>query len=218
MPHGRDPLVEIVRGRREVDLHAFRIHRRAQERHVILPADHCADAPNLRVENGKRRPISLPPDDALQGCRHQLAMLSEEASVTPVEEHAAVERPGVLLDDADSEVDSVRSRDRAEPVACGTGCRDRTGPIPSEQLAAGRRPPADNRSEGETLRVRGDERLGEEHEISTLGSCLTRELSDLLDRPIDIEDHRCVLNDRDAHAIRKLGHKRLMGLRGWNVD
>ena len=60
---------------------------------------------------GQRRAVAESPDEPLAGGRHQLAVLAEVTAVRAEEEHGAVERAALALDDADHEMQPVGAGD-----------------------------------------------------------------------------------------------------------
>ena len=74
-PHRRQPGIAVIDRRRAVEFDALGIHRHAQKRHVVFPADHTADAPERGLGHANGRSITEAPDKTLQRRRHQLSVL-----------------------------------------------------------------------------------------------------------------------------------------------
>ena len=90
MLHRRQPGVAIVGRRRAVERDVLRVHRHAQHRHVVLPADHRADSPVWTVDHRQRRAVAEAPDHPLHRRRHELAVLAEQRAVRAEEQRRAV--------------------------------------------------------------------------------------------------------------------------------
>ena len=103
VPHAHLPHVALVDSRRAPDVEALRVHCRAQQRHVVLPANRRADAAGIGLHRVQRRAVALTPDQALHRGRHELAMLAGKLAARGEEQSRAVERRRVALDHADDQ-------------------------------------------------------------------------------------------------------------------
>src|SRR5829696_111491 len=70
MAHSGQPAVAAVGGWRAIELDPLAVHCRAQQRHVVLPADYGSQVADLGREDRQRRAITVPPDEALARGRH----------------------------------------------------------------------------------------------------------------------------------------------------
>ena len=167
MPHRGDPSVAVVGRGRQVHLDALGVHRGAQRRHVVLPADNRADSSYLGVEHGDRRAVALPPDESFCSGRDELAMLAQQRAIRTEEEDAAVEGSAVSFDDADVQQHSGSGSDLAEPVE-GVACELQGAvPVAPVELMALGGAGADDGTEGQALGVAADEGLGEQDELGS---------------------------------------------------
>src|SRR6266849_1581044 len=64
MLHGSNPSISPIRCRCAVDLDALRVHRHAQERHIILPTNHCSKPPNGGIEHRHCRSVTKAPNES----------------------------------------------------------------------------------------------------------------------------------------------------------
>src|SRR5450631_855095 len=113
--HRRQPGLASVRRGGAVDLNTLCIHRHAQERHVVLPADVGANPADRCVEDGHCRAVAEAPDQTFRRCRHQLSVFAQVATGRE-EQDGAIEGAAVALDDRDHHVVGVLSSDPGEPV------------------------------------------------------------------------------------------------------
>src|SRR5690348_982658 len=104
MADGRDPGLPAVSSWRTVDLNSLGVHGHPQHWHVVLPADHRPYATDIGVVNIEGRPVAEAPDQALSGCRHQLAMLADVSAWHQVDD-GTVESAAVAFDNTNDEVD-----------------------------------------------------------------------------------------------------------------
>ena len=102
--HRGGPGVAVVGRRCAVDCHALLVHRHAQGRHVVFPADHRAQLAPGRVHGLERGAVPEAPDQALQRGRHELAVLTQDLSLRAQIDRGAVQRAAVALDDAHHDV------------------------------------------------------------------------------------------------------------------
>src|SRR6185503_6071073 len=79
VPHRGDPGVARICRRRAVQLYPLRVHRRAHQRQVVLPADHRAEPSERRVEHRQGGAVAESPDETLRRGRHHLAMFADGA-------------------------------------------------------------------------------------------------------------------------------------------
>ena len=114
-------------------------------------------------------------------------MLAEVRAVGREEEHRAIQRAAVALDDADDEVDAVRPRGAREPIDGRSGHVHAALPVPPKVFTALVGARADDGAEVESARVGGHERFGEEDELGALLRGFTGQSVQLLDRPLAIE-------------------------------
>src|SRR5450759_3683783 len=63
MLHGRNPSIPPIRSRGAVDLDALRIHRHAQQGHIILPTNHGAQSSKRGIKYRERRSVAKAPDE-----------------------------------------------------------------------------------------------------------------------------------------------------------
>src|SRR5438876_559120 len=64
VPQRGEPGLTAVPRRRDVDLHAPRVHGVACQGHVVLPTDEAAQPPKGRVVHVQRAAVALRPDEA----------------------------------------------------------------------------------------------------------------------------------------------------------
>ena len=214
--HRGDPRIPRVRRRRAVELDALRVHRRAHQRHVVLPADDRADLAERRVEHRHRRAVAEAPDQPLRRGRHDLAVLAEIAAVGREEQHRAVERAAVAFDDADHEIDAVGSRGlgpgRPPPGRARRRCSPNSVENPRALRRCANRPR--RRSRGRAGRRKRRPR-GRAPAAPRRGR-LAGERVDFLQRPLAIEDDRRGLHDGDFEPLREgVGSRRLHPHSGW---
>ena len=76
---------------RNVDRLVLRMHRRARQRHPVLPAHQRAQHPIIARPCRKRAAIALSPDQPLAVSRHQLAVQPTRA-ITTKDRDAVVKR------------------------------------------------------------------------------------------------------------------------------
>jgi len=75
-----------------IKLDAFGIHSGAEQRHIVFPADDCAEFAEWCRKYGQSR-SSRSPDEAFRSGRHDLAVLAEEMPSGAKKEDGAIEMP-----------------------------------------------------------------------------------------------------------------------------
>ena len=79
--HRRDPAVARSERRGEPHVDALRVQVEPRQRHVVLPADQPADAPEGRFDNPQRGAVAHAPDGPLRTRRDELAVLVGDLAV-----------------------------------------------------------------------------------------------------------------------------------------
>src|SRR5919108_1564598 len=87
----RLPRVAVVGRGSDVELDARFIERKPGERHVVLPADQPAEAPERRLDCSEPTAVARAPDEPLVVGRHELAVPEGKAAVRRVVEERVVE-------------------------------------------------------------------------------------------------------------------------------
>jgi hypothetical protein len=199
LTNGGLPYVPVVCRRSAVELHALGVHRRPHEWHVVFPTDHGADPTERRVDDRHGGSVAEPPDQALHRGRHHLAVLAQQFALGTEEERGAVEGPARLFDHADHEVEAGLGGHLTEPLGRRTGHIYRTRPVAPKLLTSFGRSGAHDRPEIQPLRIASDERFGEHGESRTIRSGASRELGDLLQSGLHLEEDGSVLDHLDTH-------------------
>src|SRR6185437_17146580 len=79
--HGGRPCGAMVGGWRAINLNTLRIHKGAQQWHVILPTDYRAQLAQRSIKYRQRRSVAISPDQPLRSGRHNFAMLAQQHSI-----------------------------------------------------------------------------------------------------------------------------------------
>jgi hypothetical protein len=95
--HRRLPAVQVVGGRRQVDLDPLLVEGRARQRHVVLPAQQAGHPGPPGLDGAQPGPVAVAVDGALVVGGHQLAVLAEERAVGAEVGDRVVEGAGRLL-------------------------------------------------------------------------------------------------------------------------
>ena len=95
--HSRDPGVAGCQRRREPDVDALRVQVEPGQRHVVLPADQPADAPERRVDDPQRRAVAHAPDGPLGAGRARACGACRRARRRGQVQQRVVDRPPVRL-------------------------------------------------------------------------------------------------------------------------
>src|SRR5262249_37547280 len=114
--HGRRPGRPMIGRRSAVNLNVLRVHVSTEQRHVIFPADHRAQAADRSVEDRQGGTVAVTPDQALRRGGHDLAVLAQKSSIRCEEKDAAVEGAAFALNYTYHEIDGVRTRRLAQDV------------------------------------------------------------------------------------------------------
>ena len=125
------------------------------------------------------------------------------------EEHRAIERAAVALDDADDQVDAVFPGDIGQSFDGGAGDLDRRFEVAAEEIAAGFGARADDRAERGAAGIGGDERFREEDQLGALRAGLGGEGAGFVEGLFQIERDRRGLDDGDAGGL-VFGHRLLL--------
>ena len=108
--HRGQPCVAIIHGRRAIKLDSLVVHRGAQQRHVVFPADHAAQAPNRAIDHGQGRAVAESPYKSLERSGHQLAVFPEQFAIWRKHQRRAIERAAIAFDYAHYEIHRVVAR------------------------------------------------------------------------------------------------------------
>ena len=212
MAHAGDPSVRVVRRRREPDLRAAPVDGIASEGHHVLPADEAADPARRGVGDSQVVAGADAVEQALVHCRHQLAVLGEEA-LWAEQEQGVVERArpvGLPLVDADGAMDVERRARLGDPVVSGPGTstelshrRSQSSFQPSKEAASWAQAP-DSYS--------GMKTSGKTASCDVVLRGLLQEVQRLVDTRLGVKVHRRGLDRRDADgrkahpsSIRRVG-------------
>src|SRR5207253_6340554 len=101
-----------------------------------FPADYGPDFSDARVEHRKRGSIAAAPNQALHGCRHDLAMFSDQVAFGIEKQRGAVQRAAVTLDYAHHQVSATCTAGLAQSFRDGTGHIHGAFVIATERRAA----------------------------------------------------------------------------------
>ena len=148
--------------------------------------------------------VALTPDEPLVVRRDELAVVHGERSVGRVVEQRVVDRArllGIDLVHAGDEPDAVFAGDLAEPALGIARHLERLAAQSSERLLRARIGPACERLRPARRRVRGHERLREDHELRAFARRLGGVRRELVDRPVAVQDHGLDLHARDANRF-----------------
>ena len=197
VPHRRDPAVTPRERRRHPHVDTLGVEEEASERHVVLPADQPADAPEGRLVGVERRPITLAPHRSLRSGRHQLAVLAEELAVGIEVQQRVVDRAARRLSfvDADHQIDTRFPGRR--PEAIGGLARHDDGLVhqhlepPLVAVPDGRPVDPDRRA--------GHEGLGKHHDVGGSNGGVGQRCLHLGQRRLAIHQHVSSLHGRDRH-------------------
>ena len=98
MPHGTRPCIPVVCGRRAVQGDTLIIHRHAQHRHVIFPADDSPYTTKRRIDHRQGGAIAKAPDQPFRACRHQFAVFGDKAFLTVKKQRCAIDSAAFSFD------------------------------------------------------------------------------------------------------------------------
>ena len=205
MLHGWQPSIAIIGRGCTVQRDVLGIHRHPQHRHVVLPADHRADASVGTVDDRQCRAVTESPDHPLHCSRHELPVLAEQHPIRTEEQHRAVERSEFALDDANHHVAGVRGRRLAEALRLRTGHVDRGVEVEPELFTAGRVALANDKTVVDSFRVAGNEGFREENHLRTLRRGFSDQADRLVDAAFGIEGHGAGLYNRNVDALFQSG-------------
>ena len=107
MLHRREPGIPVIGRAGAIELYPLRIHGRAKERHIVLPADHTTDLPQGCLKYWKSGAVAKPPDQPFHRCRHQFAVFSHQFTLRREKQNGTIEGPDIPFNHTDGQIHAV---------------------------------------------------------------------------------------------------------------
>lgn len=189
-----EPRVAGVGGRRAIKLDTLGIHSGAEQRHIVFPADDCAEFAEWCRKYRHGRAVAVAPYEALRSGRHELAMLAEECTVWGEKEDCAIESTCIAFYNANDQINVVGVSSSREMIEGRAGNVDAAFPVTTKVFTSGICARPHHRPEVEAARVSGDESFWEQDEFRALLRGFACQGGDFLDGTLPIEN-----NGRSLH-------------------
>ncbi|MNK90941.1 hypothetical protein D3C87_1110120 [compost metagenome] len=167
MAHADLPHLTFVHGRRAPHLHAFGVHRGAQQRHHVFPAHHRTDPPDLAVDHRQGRTIALAPDQSFSAGWHQFAVLAHQTGLRIEIQRGAVQRAAGPLNDTDDQIGAGTRRQTRQRFGFCARHIDGIGEITGEGFTTFRQAIAELRTKTLAFRITTEQRLGHHYQCGS---------------------------------------------------